>query len=264
MKSPRVKIACAFALGFFASIPAAGAADITWGTATTIAGDTDVSTVGSPFSAFNIGNTGVASVTVNGVFFAPFPIANGSTGASNAALSVAGFGGSQPVATALPLGSASAPFISLSAGYRTLLSTGAVEAPFVQILDVNLTGLTIGSSYIVQLWINDSSLSAGSPVAAREVSDFNGHFAAVDTNVGNIVGGVGTHITGSFVADASTEFLSVHGGIAAAGSDGAVLNAIQVRVVPEPATLGLSAAALLLLLSRRPFRSTPGHRRLDH
>jgi hypothetical protein len=264
MKAIRAIVGSFLAVGVLVGTNAP-AANITWNSASTITGDSDVSTSGSLFAAYNIGNTGVAPVTINGVTFAAFPIADGSSGASSGTLGVFGFNngsGPQPIATALNLGSASAPFSSLSANYRSLLSTGAVKSPFVQILDLNIFGLTIGTSYTVQLWVNDSSLAAGSPTATREVSDFNGDFGPVDTNTTNVAGGVGTYIIGNFVADATTEFLSVHGAISSSGTDGAVLNGLQVRTVPEPTTASLFAVATLPpFLFRRTFRRMRQSRR---
>ncbi len=47
-------------------------ANITWGSAQNIIGDSDVSTLGSLLYAYNAGEDGVASTTVNGVLFSPY------------------------------------------------------------------------------------------------------------------------------------------------------------------------------------------------
>ena len=67
------------------------AALITWGSATTISGDTDVSTSGTLVGAFNIGGTGVPSTTVNGVTFQSFAVGS-TTGGTVANFALSGSG----------------------------------------------------------------------------------------------------------------------------------------------------------------------------
>src|SRR5438105_4408842 len=65
----------------FSFVFQAEASSITWGSATNITGDSNVSTGGTLVGAFNIGGPGVGSTTVNGVMFAPFAL-SGTTSTS--------------------------------------------------------------------------------------------------------------------------------------------------------------------------------------
>lgn len=250
---------CGLVVGSAAARAQAVESPIIWSAASTIAGDTDVNTAGALVAAYNIGNTGVPSATINGVTFASFPIADGSSGATNSTLSVFGFS-SQPVTTSLGLGSGGGTFSGLSPDYQTMLSTGAVKPAFIQILDLRLLGLTVGNAYTVQLWVNDSGPAAGNPAASRRVSDFFGNMRPMDANTSDAAGGVGQHVQGSFTALDTSVFVSVHGAIVDGGSDGAVLNGLQLRTtaVPEPATLGMLAFAANFFLMRRFKRAKVG------
>jgi hypothetical protein len=68
--------------------------------------------------------------------------------------------------------------------------------------------------------------------------------------------------TGTFTADAggTQDIYSIlyAGADHTAGNDGSQVNAIQVRLVPEPATLGVLTAAWIGLLAARRWRRPPG------
>src|SRR5689334_1018572 len=96
----------------------ANATPIAWGAATNIAGDADVSTSGTLVGAFNLGGPGVASTTVNGVLFSALPVTGSSVTSGQFTFANAGGFGSNNAT-----GSPNPPFTSLSAAYRTLLSS---------------------------------------------------------------------------------------------------------------------------------------------
>ncbi len=112
-----------------------------------------------------------------------------------------------------------------------------------------LSGLTAGQQYQVQLWVCDyrnfpndrtetiSGVDAGnSPSAALKF---------LDSDLSNTPGAAhGQYILGQFTAD-STGYQV----FAITGNEEALLNAIQVRTVPEPSTLALLSAGLLGLLA---------------
>jgi len=187
----------------------ATAAPITWGTATTIAADTDVSTAGTLAYAYHW-NAG--DQTVNGVTF------TGTTSITNGGSDVdlAGFEAQYDAFT-----SGSNPFTSLSAAYQATLAGSPYNGGAT--VTVTLKNLTPGNSYDAQVWIED----------ARNFG--SGRFATLTSSGGNSVvldycstdadGGVGQYSIGTFTADAATQTFT----IAASAGGSAQLNALQVR-----------------------------------
>jgi hypothetical protein len=93
---------------------------ITWGSATTISGDSDVVTTGTLVYAYNMGPSGVAATTVNGVTFVPFAvpatpttsIVVGDVGLAESPDFLFGYDG---------FGSPFTPYSALSTPYKNLL-----------------------------------------------------------------------------------------------------------------------------------------------
>jgi hypothetical protein len=225
-------------------------AHITWSSPSTIAGDTDVSTAGSLVYAYNIGGPLVNSATINGVTFSAFPIVDGGTSTTSGSLTVKGFS-DEPMSTAGGTGSGSAPFASLSANYQSMLGDAVQKSSgTIHFLDMNLLNLTVGQTYTLQVWTNNSN-----PVTtSASLWDFFGdHVQNIDINTTNAIGGVGQYLFGTFTADDTTEPFFIHG---ESFPDGvAVLNGLQLRAeVPEPGTIGLVAWTAILLLQGRAKR----------
>jgi hypothetical protein len=83
--------------------------------------------------------------------------------------------------------------------------------------------------------------------------DFSGdNVQSIDINTTDAIGGVGQYLFGTFTADDTTEPFFMHGEPFAGGI--LVLNGLQLRAVPEPATLGLVACTAILLLGSRAKR----------
>ena len=123
------------------------AANITWGSATNIAGDSDVSTTGTLLGAvmFSPAFT-VANQTINGVTFTDVdPFSTSSSG-------VFSFPGINVGNSFLP---ATPPFSLLSVPYQNMLSTTASSA-----FTLTMSGLTPGATYAFQVWANYSSIAA--------------------------------------------------------------------------------------------------------
>jgi len=201
----------------------ADAASITWGSATTVVGDTDVNTEGTLFQAANfVGNTS----TVNGVVFTQF------TGTSNGSIAI-NIG--QEFAT--NFGSGQNPFFSLSSNYQELLRSGGIYPS-----NVTISGLSIGTQYSIQYWANDSRVQGiGRTMLVGGVT--------LDLNSTDADGGVGQWVSGTFIADGSTQSFTL-----AEGTNHTYSNAMQVRVVPEPSTLaglGVIGAGLAAVIRRR-------------
>jgi hypothetical protein len=214
---------------------------ITWGSPITISGDSDVSTTGSLVAAFNMFGP---DVTVNGVTFSAFNVTAGLQTAANGHFS---FSESPGILTPTSsLGSNQSPFSSLSANYRTLLST-AISTSDNNTLTLSITNLTPGLTYQFQWWVNGSTFNpnigfhttASAPIPVT-----------LDDNTTNANGGVGQTVIGTFFAGDVNEFITFTG---TDSSQAPTVNAFQLRVIPEPSTLGLLilGAAFTAVLSRR-------------
>jgi len=222
---------------------------ITWGSATTIAGDTDVSTSGTLLYAYNVGwngttggpggtpGTGVAAATVNGVTFSAFGLPGGYTNSvstvtvgSVTMTESPGFLWSSNI-----LGNAS----GLSSSYQSLLASGG-GATLPATITVTLGGLTVGQQYQLQIWSNNSGNgngATGAPIANTLVSSA----VTLDANTTNTSGGVGQYVLGTFTAATTSMNFTL------AGSGGSttspMINAFQVRdITPIPGPGGLALA----------------------
>ena len=107
--------------------------------------------------------------------------------------------------------------------------------------------LVIGNSYRVQLLIVDGR----GPQAGRtfEADGINqGVFA---NGVTNVTWGDSLLVTGTFVADATSQSFSVEAKEVSGGSAGGQLNAVLLHEVPEPGSLALLGLGGLLIARRR-------------
>ena len=204
-------------------------ASITWGAATNISGDTDVSTVGTRVAAFNLGNSaGAQPATVNGVLFDPFVITGNPTSVGNFTLietpgSLLGFNN---------FGSLSSPYAVLSPSYQTLLGSAAyASSPPTLIL--TMSALTAGQQYQFEWWTNDSAHPNYTTTATAGTS------VSLSDNTTNAPGGIGQFAIGTFMASASVQTISFSGSLASP-----TINAFELRLLPEPSTLVLVIAGL--------------------
>lgn len=240
---------------FLAVTPSTQAASITWGAATNISGDTDVSITGTLVNAFTVGDSGVSGSTVNGVAFQGFVAPFLSNVAINGNYSLVGVGGDF-LSNNTIFGSSSAPFSALSAAYKNILNS-ATEVAQPDTLFLTMTGLTIGTIYQFQWWSNLSGPTLNAAQGLQTASA--GNSVTTSDNTSGLEGGLGQFAIGTFVADATSQsvvFSSPTGGSTTAA---ATLNAFQLRnlgaSVPETASLlaGLLPFGVLLLgrFSRR-------------
>jgi hypothetical protein len=217
------------------------AAVVTWGAATNINGDGDVSTTGTLIRAFRFVEDGVVTgATVNGVNFEAFQITGLSNTVGDFNLSAGSF---FPVADT---SSVSAPYASLSADYQTLLSRAAASGTP---MFLTMSNLTVGQAYQVQFWVSDSN----PPVPPLIVIDQK----VLDANSTDAAGGLGQFLVGTFTADSTSQQF------VAFGQPDALLNAFQLRSVdtPEPTSMLTFGAMFgmsgIILRWRR--RSTRAH-----
>ena len=229
---------------------------ITWTPGVNIAGDSDVVTTGTLVAAFNLGTTNpsqVSGTTVNGVPFAPFAVPFAASDPPAAwTTTVGAFSvqfSDQRFADNSLLGSAAAPYSTLSPAYKTLLSAGVADTIGGGTVTLTMTGLTNGQAYIFEWWSNDADLNSGIGSINTIAVAFNA--VTLTDNVNNTNGSPGQYAVGNFTGDALgtatvafTTFTS---------ESFPVLNAFQLRTIaaPEPTSCAMLAIGACGLLSFR-------------
>lgn len=136
---------------------------------------------------------------------------------------------------------------------------------------VNLSGLTVGNTYQIQIWVSDTNLvlgnagntglllgngAAGAPVFGTDTMLLHEVQDGPNTST---YGTGGQYGIGTFVADASTQSFNVRGynnllTTPTANNSDHFSNGYQLRdlgVIPEPSTALLGGLGLLALLRRR-------------
>ena len=229
----------------------AAAATITWGTPSLINSDSNVSTTGTLLYAYTVGAAGVPPATVNGVIFSPLAVPDNTdapvpVGSVTLAIDQGNF--NTYFSSNTQAGFNSGSFSALSTAYKGLLQSGVSTnmGAGTDLLTLTLGGLTNGQSYQVQFWANDSGgISAGANGTVLTA----GNVVTLDNNITNTTGEVGQWVTGSFTANALTQVVTLKSSFL--GQDAPVLNAFQVRAVPEPGSAGLLVVAGVGLLLRR-------------
>ena len=186
------------------------AASITWGVATTIAGDTDVSTAGAVVYAYSQGSAG----TVNGV---AFTAVNSFTSWDGGKVTISGLTGTT---TSAYTGGTSTPWNNLSAAYKNILVGGAYGGTGAGTITLN--NLTIGKTYLVQVWVNDSR-SGATTTRTETCTSTGGNTVTLAYNSTVAVGGVGQYTIGTFVADATSQSFIL------TGNSSSQINTLQVR-----------------------------------
>jgi hypothetical protein len=230
----------------------AAAVTINWNSAQNITGDSDVSTTGSLLYAYNLGAAGVADTTVNGVTFTSGPLSAFGNSVS--------FG--QTTLNETPgylyaynnLGTGSGAFTSLSSSYKSLLGSG-IYADVPVTITLSLGGLTFGQQYQFQWWLNNSSKQEGGLTGNSlflTTAGNNPYTVGLNGNTSSsIVGGLGQYAIGTFTANSSAFNINFNG---TDGSNLPMINAFQLRAIPEPSTyalFGLGALGLLIVARRK-------------
>ena len=216
------------------------AANVSWSSPVTIAGDSDVNTQGTLLQGAFFQDAAGANGSVNGQTFTRWAIpsaappnlsASSSLGSSTATTSASG---------GLFIDNRSAfmspgPASSLSANYQAILNTftiGVQNGSFAPLnWSVTVGGLTPGRQYLFQGWVMDPF--SGSTTRNTQLTGGSGTsaFIAANTSDGSQNGGLGQYIKGVFTADSASQVI----GVSTAGY-GAPLNAFQVRDLLAPTT----------------------------
>ena len=197
----------------------AGASIITWGSPTFMAGGDgtlDVHTNGTLVASINAGGS---AVTVAGV---PF---NAQT---SSAITIIGRVANFQSSTVTP---------ALDADYLTLLNPGIYWTS-----QIGLNNLIIGHEYGVQIWSSDSRENAA--LANRTTILTAGNAVTLLQNNGQ--GTLGQWVVGTFTANATSQTIST-------GPNTLVINAVQLRSIPEVASIGMITLGAGLLFASRRF-----------
>lgn len=197
---------------------------ITWQPPSNITGPQDVITSGTLVAAHNVKGSNFSNddVIVNGVTFTPFLVS--SSGGQVGAFTLTG----GTTAENAPYSSTNAPFSALDIGYQTMLSTALGVAGTTTEFQLILDGLTVGETYKVQLWVNESE-PVVNPILPdteyRALISADLDDAIVDRNTTNANGGTGQFVIGTFTANSPSKVLRF------SAQDGGypVLNAFQLR-----------------------------------
>lgn len=189
------------------------------------------------------------SLTVNNVTFAPVNYSVWSPPVTKGNITF-----SQGVLSGLQTGGTQAPYTDLSPAYQSLLAGALWTTETVQ---VTLGGLVAGQKYEVQVWVNQS---ADLVFYNTFFDSAGGNTRLITSNMQGAPGGTGQYLIGTFtVAESST---SVSFSLwPEEGTAGGILNAIQVRAVPEPSTwllLGLAIGGAVVMALRRKAGSRAG------
>jgi hypothetical protein len=179
----------------FAAIVPANASVITWGGPQNITSDAEVSTAGSLVGAFNLGATGVASTTVNGVTFVGLAL-NGSSSVTSGNFNLAG-----PGALFGNNGSFVPGPFALSASYQALLGSVATTG-IGQPWTLTMSNLVPGANYQFQWWSSDNNAGGGTDTLATAGNSVSLHTTQGPYGPGQNL--PGQFATGTFLADGTT------------------------------------------------------------
>jgi hypothetical protein len=213
--------------------------------------------------AFALGNAGIPYTTVNGVDFVPFVFPDFSFSNPNTVTS-GNYNftedefaeGNGFLVNYSGLGTGSGAFITLSAGYQTLLGNGGGStAPTM--LALTISGLTVGQTYLFQWWDNNSSLDSSFTGLELNTVSTAVNAATLAGNDGT-AGSVGQFAIGTFTATGANEEIDFNGSSADGNPSDPMLNAFQLRVadVPEPSTFALLGIGVLTLVMKLRSRKT--------
>jgi hypothetical protein len=185
---------------------------------------------------------GAGSTTVNGVTFQEFSVPNLASSATLGPFTISG--GAFYCEDELITGFGAVSY--LSAGYQELLDSVVTEGNDLR-FNLEIAGLTPGRVYEFQWWANVSI--AG--IADYTTAAAGGSSVALRWNRSMEDGGLGEFAIGTFVADAATQSIVFGPPILDGGFNSGLMNAFQLREVPEPSSAGLLLCGGLLANRRR-------------
>lgn len=207
------------------AITAHAQSDINWQTPLTISGPTDVNTSGSLFGTWAPFNGNASGgLAVNGVTFQAFSDLPGHADSFDN-------GGNN--------GTYATPSTSDN-NYNTLLNAGAFGNGSGA-YTISWNGMTVGNTYLVQLWVNDGRNSV---VNARTETVTGGANTSLALDYGSGDSGSGQYVIGTFVATDASEILTLTPGPSIPSAQFNLLQVRDITPVPEPSVFALCLAGL--------------------
>jgi hypothetical protein len=227
--------------------PLVSQAQVLWGSAQNITGNSDVNNQGNTVAAYAF--TGNAA-TANGVSFTSTTNITGAVASYSLANLMVTSSGNDIFGSNVgnPFATGNNPNASLDPEIRVITANGLFGG--ASTFTLSLTSLSLNTNYLVQLWVNDSR-SFGL-ARSETVTSVGGNSVVLNFNTGTGDGGLGQWVTGTFNTGSSTsQDFTILGNVATQ------INALQLRdlgVVPEPsvaALLGLAGLASLMLRNKK-------------
>ena len=218
-------IAICVLLGSNSSI---SASPVTFGKPVAIYGDGDVLNTGTLVYAFNLGGT---NQTVNKVLFSAANTGHGSSQVGSGSFTVVAGGDPNSVIAVVDTPTFAGdgePYNSLSSAYKYLLGSAYYNNSSKGTLTVKFGELKVGTSYIVQFFVNDSrGTDRADTVTSGGLTSDPFMF-----NTATAPGGVGQSLTATFTADREAQEF-VFAPVVGADKGDAQLNAVQLRTTTQ-------------------------------
>jgi hypothetical protein len=214
----KTTILCVSIAGLIAVAASAQNANVTWQNPQNISGASDVSLDGTFFASWAPGDDWGGTLRadyypVNGVTFGAYGI-GANFNFSGSGINLDRYNGFANPNTA-------------DGNYNYLLQTAVFNwNSGSSDMIISWDSMTVGQTYEIQLWLND-----GRNGQTGSSTFTGGANTSASVAIGNNT--PGQYIIGTFVADNSSEQLTM--------SPGIMLNLMQVRIVPEPSTIALFA-----------------------
>ncbi|MDF7806466.1 PKD domain-containing protein [Pontiellaceae bacterium B12219] len=227
------------------------AANINWNTAQTISGDTDVSKNGVQVFGVSFTSESSGSRTVNGEVFNFYNAGAGrgdAVNTSGASININSYMTDTFSATAVGAFGQGTTFEGLSEDYQKVLNDALYDSAASDV--ITFTNLTVGSEYEIQLWAMDCRVNKNATSFLELDGDGTvGSGTLLDFNVSNdlsnaqtttyVADGIGQWITGTFVADATSQTFLMDGYRATEGAEASMqpvtgkrqLQALQLRLI---------------------------------
>lgn len=213
-----------FCAAFILTVGGVQAASIAWSSLGSVSNASDVLNIGTVVQAEYAG--GFGPQTVNGVTF---------------------LDGFTSYATPTGVGSGAFSGDTGNTAYNTILNTFAYDGSSPGVLTLN--SLNVGMTYKVELWALDDRLDFGIPDRTQRYDDNLGDYSPT------FFVGSNTIMLGTFIADATTQIVTVSGAAQLAHN----LNAFEVVAVPEPSSWAMLAAGSAVLLGFRRRQTAAGN-----
>lgn len=224
----------------------ADAASISWGPSTDVSASTDVATNDSTIQALSFGDAG-ADATVNGVLFTAVNTNVGSATTGE----VFTFGSGEGALQVTEVGNGNVRGINAfgssgDANYDNILTGAIFDDATVAgaTYTFEIQNLVDGRDYTIQLWSHDGR--SFNNIDERTTTFDDGNGSSVTLTQGIVPGtDNGDFVIGTFTASGTTQTINVSSNVSA------LINAYQLRAVPEPGSLALVSLAGLLVVRRR-------------